>query len=119
MQYLSTRNSSLKESFATILFQGLSKDGGLFLPHTWPSIDIEQLKNQSYQEISFHVIFPFVRENIREGDLKLILDKTFNGNIENLMNANIESLLSIHGVKLLPWGSVVGCPSIQAGSFAH
>ena len=27
-----------------------------------------------------------------------ILDKTFNGNIENLMNANIESLLSIHEV---------------------
>ena len=77
MQYLSTRNSSLKESFATILFQGLSKDGGLFLPHTWPSIDIEQLKNQSYQEISFHVIFPFVQENISEYDLKLILDKTF------------------------------------------
>ena len=42
-----------------------------------------------------------------------------NENIENLMNANIESLLSIHGVKSLPWGSVAGCPSIQAGSFAH
>ena len=31
MQYLSTRNNSLEESFSTILFQGLSKDGGLFL----------------------------------------------------------------------------------------
>ena len=76
MQYLSTRDSSLKESFATILFQGLSKDGGLFLPHKWPSIDIEQLRSKSYQEISFHIIFPFVQENISEGDLKLILDKT-------------------------------------------
>ena len=31
MHYLSTRNNNLKESFETILFQGLSKDGGLFL----------------------------------------------------------------------------------------
>ena len=43
MHYLSTRNSYLKESFETILFQGLSKEGGLFLPHTWPSINIRGL----------------------------------------------------------------------------
>ena len=31
MKYLSTRNNNLKESFTNILFQGLSKDGGLYL----------------------------------------------------------------------------------------
>ena len=97
MQYLSTRNSSLKESFATILFQGLSKDGGLFLPHTWPSIDIEQLKNQSYQEISFHVIFPFVQENIREDDLTLILDKTF----KNFSHPQIAPVINIENNKFI------------------
>ena len=39
MKYLSTRNNKLNFSFFEILFQGLSKDGGLFLPHEWPSID--------------------------------------------------------------------------------
>ena len=59
MHYLSTRNNNLKESFETILFQGLSKDGGLFLPHSWPSININQLKNMTYMEVAFHIIYPF------------------------------------------------------------
>ena len=49
MKYLSTRNNKLDFSFFEILFQGLSKDGGLFLPHEWPTIDINALKNMTYQ----------------------------------------------------------------------
>ncbi len=97
MQYLSTRNSGLRESFSTILFQGLSKEGGLFLPCTWPSIDIKKLKNKSYQEISFHVIFPFVQENIREDELKLILDKTF----RNFNHSQIAPLVNIDNNKFI------------------
>ena len=41
MKYLSTRNSNLDLSFFDILFQGLSNDGGLFLPHEWPVLDID------------------------------------------------------------------------------
>ena len=78
MQYLSTRDSCLKESFSTILFQGLSKDGGLFLPHTWPTIPLEQIKNLSYKEIAFHIIYPFVKEDINNDDLISILDQTYN-----------------------------------------
>ena len=32
MKYLSTRDNFLKKSFNEILYQGLSKDGGLYLP---------------------------------------------------------------------------------------
>ena len=44
MEYLSTRNNQLHETFTNILFQGLSKDGGLFLPSSWPSIDVNTLR---------------------------------------------------------------------------
>ena len=97
MQYLSTRNSSLKESFATILFQGLSKDGGLFLPHTWPSINMKQIKDQSYQEIAFLVIYPFVKESINEKDLKLILNRTF----ENFNHPKIAPIINIESNKFI------------------
>ena len=50
MKYLSTRNSSLQCSFFEILFQGLSKEGGLFLPLEWPHVDLDSLKNKSYEE---------------------------------------------------------------------
>ena len=43
MKYLSTRNSAIRESFSNVLFQGLSKEGGLFLPESWPNIDIKNL----------------------------------------------------------------------------
>ena len=52
MKYLSTRNNKLNLSFFEILFQGLSKDGGLFLPHEWPSIDVNTLKKKTYQVVA-------------------------------------------------------------------
>ena len=77
MQYLSTRNSSLKESFLNILFQGLSKDGGLFLPFSWPLVSIESIKEKNYQEIAYTVISPYVNKDISEDDLRLIINKSY------------------------------------------
>jgi len=50
MKYLSTRDQSLKKSFNEILFEGLSKDGGLFLPVEWPKIDIVNV----YSEVKWY-----------------------------------------------------------------
>ena len=77
MHYLSTRNNELKESFLNVLFQGLSKEGGLFLPSAWPSISIENLRGKNYQEIAHAVISPFVQEDISDEDLVLIVNKTY------------------------------------------
>ena len=77
MHYLSTRNNKLKETFLNVLFQGLSKEGGLFMPFSWPSISIKNLRGKNYQEIAYEVISPFVQNDISEDDLRLILDKTY------------------------------------------
>ena len=79
MKYLSTRNSNLDFSFFEILFQGLSKDGGLFLPHEWPYIDINTLKNKTYQEVALEVIHPYVFNEISKNDLKKIIDESYQG----------------------------------------
>ena len=79
MKYLSTRNSNLDFSFFEILFQGLSKDGGLFLPHQWPSIDVNILKNKTYQEVALEVIHPYVFNEISKNDLKKIIDESYQG----------------------------------------
>ena len=79
MKYLSTRNSNLDFSFFEILFQGLSKDGGLFLPHQWPSIDVNILKNKTYQEVALEVIHPYVFNEISKNDLKIIIDESYQG----------------------------------------
>ena len=77
MKYLSTRDHSLKKSFNEILYQGLSKDGGLYLPVEWPNIDIAKLENKSYEDVALEIIFPFVKENLSKGDLQDILNETY------------------------------------------
>ena len=77
MKYLSTRNSSLQCSFFEILFQGLSTEGGLFLPHEWPDVDLDSLKNKSYEEVAVQIIHPFVEEDISELDLRKIVNKSY------------------------------------------
>ena len=86
MHYLSTRNNQLKESFLNVLFQGLSKDGGLFLPSSWPSISIENLKGNNYQEVAHAVIRSFVQDDISDDDLRLIINKTY----KNFDHENIQ-----------------------------
>ena len=77
MKYLSTRDDSLSRSFNDILYQGLSSDGGLYLPRNWPKIDLLSLKNKSYEEVASEIIFPYVSENIEKLALQKILNKTY------------------------------------------
>ena len=77
MKYLSTRNKNLDLSFFEILFQGLSRDGGLFLPHEWPTLDIDLLKNKNYEEVAFSVIHPYVSDEVSEIDLKNIIQDSY------------------------------------------
>ena len=77
MKYLSTRNNNLNYSFFETLFQGLSKDGGLFLPHEWPNINLNSLKDKTYQEIALIIIYPYVSDEISQIDLIKIIDDSY------------------------------------------
>ena len=77
MHYISTRNNKIKESFSSILFQGLSKDGGLYLPSEWPQISIDKLKGKTYSDIAFEVIYPFLEKDFSEDQIKKIILKTY------------------------------------------
>jgi len=91
MEYYSTRDNKLRESFTDVLFQGLSKDGGLFLPCTFPNIDISKIRNQSYEEIAFTIIKPFIGDEIINKDLHEIINLTY----KNFDHAEIAPLLKI------------------------
>ena len=97
MQYLSKRNNKLKESFLSILFQGLSKEGGLFMPFSWPAISIKNLRGKKYQEIAYDVISPFIQDDISNDDLRLILDKTY----QCFNHENIAPLINIEKNKYI------------------
>ena len=51
MHYVSTRDKSLSYTAAQAIEQGLSRDGGLFLPETFPTLpDLETLRPMTYEQ---------------------------------------------------------------------
>jgi threonine synthase len=44
MDFISTRNTSSKATLSEALMQGLAPDGGLYVPATWPTFDVNALK---------------------------------------------------------------------------
>jgi threonine synthase len=97
MKYLSTRDDSLSRSFNDILYQGLSRDGGLYLPQSWPKIDLISLKNKSYEEVACEIIFPYVNENIEKLELQKILNETY----ANFNHEKIAPLVELENNKFL------------------
>ena len=91
MKYLSTRNNQLHHSFTDVLFQGLSSDGGLFLPTSWPLIDINRLRDKSYEEVALNIISPFVGEDISQEELFQIIHNTY----KNFSNNKVAPLVTL------------------------
>ena len=63
MHYVSTRNASLNFSAAHAIEQGLSREGGLFLPEKFPVLpELEKLVGMTYQERAVAVMKLFLDE---------------------------------------------------------
>jgi len=97
VHYISTRNNELKESFLNILFRGLSKDGGLFLPSEWPIITLETLKDKSYQEVAHSIIYPYIKDDVSDSDLQFIINTAY----ENFDHEKIVPLVNINQNKYI------------------
>jgi threonine synthase len=82
MRYVSTRGDAPVLSFDEVLLAGLARDGGLYVPESWPQFtpgEIRALAGKHYGEIAFAVIRPFVAGCIADGDLRRILEQTYAG----------------------------------------
>lgn len=77
MKYISTRGGGEPQTFEDVLLAGLAPDGGLYVPETWPSLDLAALKGKSYVEIAQAVIAPFVEGCIDTNTLRNILKETY------------------------------------------
>ena len=59
MKYISTRNNSEYFNYNDVLIQGLSSDGGLFVPKTLPKFnnnDLKKLSKLSYSQLAGEII---------------------------------------------------------------
>jgi len=62
MQFFSTRNSKLKVSSAEAIAQGLSAEGGLFVPESFPTVDTAALCELSYPELAAAVLKQYLTD---------------------------------------------------------
>lgn len=79
MLYKSTRGGDAPKTFTEILMTGLSPDGGLYVPETWPQLDWAALQARplSYVDTAEAVIAPFVTPDIAPEALRSILEETY------------------------------------------
>lgn len=83
-KFISTRGHTKTDgaqSFEDVLLTGLAPDGGLYIPETWPKIDLESLKGKSYSEIAATVMWPFVEGSIERADFEAIVNETYAINV--------------------------------------
>lgn len=80
MMYHSTRGQAPELSFADVVLTGLARDGGLYLPKTWPTVDVQTLqhwKTLSYAELATEVLSLFVGDDISKPDLAAICEDAY------------------------------------------
>jgi threonine synthase len=72
LKYVSTRGEAEKLGFQDVVLAGLARDGGLYLPESWPILSAETIKSfarKSFAEIAVDVIHPFTGNEISRDDL--------------------------------------------------
>jgi len=82
VKYISTRGEAPVLGFSDVLLQGLARDGGLYLPETWPQFDADTIASfagKSYADVAFEIIRPFVAGEIAEDTLKAMIVDAYAG----------------------------------------
>ena len=72
MRYISTRGEAPPLGFIDVTLAGLARDGGLYVPESWPQIPPETIAGfagRPYAEVAVEVIRPFVGGAISDADL--------------------------------------------------
>jgi threonine synthase len=72
LQYVSTRGQAPNLTFDDALLAGLARDGGLYLPISWPTLSNAQIANlagRPFHEVAVEVIAPFTGESLTRAQL--------------------------------------------------
>ncbi|MEP4197249.1 MAG: threonine synthase [Aliishimia sp.] len=80
MHYVSTRGQAPVLSFEDAMLSGLARDGGLYVPQTIPLLSHDQIKamaGQSYEDIAFTVMRPFVGDTFTDDEFRDLIAKAY------------------------------------------
>ena len=81
MKYISTRGAAPAIGFNEAVLAGLARDGGLYLPETWPQLShatIASFAGKSFADVAVEVIHPFTRDGISREVLRALATEAYN-----------------------------------------
>lgn len=80
MRYISTRGKAPVLSFDEVLLTGLARDGGLYVPESWPLLtadDLRAMRGLPYTEVAVRVMLPFLGGTIAEADFRRLVEGAY------------------------------------------
>ena len=84
MRYISTRNKSISVSSSKAIIQGISTDGGLFVPSNLPKIYLKDILDMDYKELAFSIMSKFLTDfepNVLKECIEKAYDEKFDTDI--------------------------------------
>jgi threonine synthase len=82
LNYISTRGKAPRLAFDDVLLAGLARDGGLYVPDTWPrfsAADMVALEGLPYAELATRVMMPYLGGTIAEADFAAMVEAAYAG----------------------------------------
>ena len=82
MNYISTRGTAPVLSFEECMLTGLARDGGLYLPQSYPVLsqaEIAAMAGLSYEDVAFRVMRPFVGDAFTDAEFAAIIARAYHG----------------------------------------
>ncbi len=82
MTYHSTRGQAPVLAFDDVLLAGLARDGGLYLPQTWPQFsktEMAAMAGLPYAELATRVMTPFLDGTLHADDFAALVAETYAG----------------------------------------
>jgi len=82
LRYVSTRGRAPALGFVDVLLAGLARDGGLYVPETWPQMsgaEIAGLAGRPYHDVACEIIRRFTGGEIADADLAAMTEAAYAG----------------------------------------
>jgi threonine synthase len=80
MNYISTRGLAPVLDFEGAMLSGLARDGGLYVPETFPQVSRDELlalRGKPYADVAFAIVSKFTDGSIPDTDLRKMIDAAY------------------------------------------
>lgn len=80
MKYVSTRGNAPALGFSDAVLSGLARDGGLYVPETWPTFSLDEMREMRglpYPELAIRLLAPFLGGEIDQKTFAAIVREAY------------------------------------------